>query len=196
MPDDPAGPARSRLRRAAARGGGRLEVEVVASGARPAATAGLSAWLARVAAWRAAGLVTVALVSDARIRALNRRFRGTDRVTDVLSFPAFAPAALRRGQPARDRRPPIPGLRPPLGDIVIAIGRARRQARDAGHRLADELRLLALHGLLHLAGYDHERYRGRMARVERALRRQGGLETGLIERAEGRARPGRGKQAR
>ena len=79
---------------------------------------------------------------------------------------------------------------------MIAIGRARRQARDAGHRLGDELRLLALHGLLHLAGYDHERDAGRMARVERALRRKGGLEAGLIERAEGRARPGRGKQAR
>ena len=115
MPDDPAGPARTRLRRAAARGGGRLEVEVVASGARPAATAGLSAWLARVAAWRAAGLVTVALVSDARIRALNRGFRGTDRVTDVLSFPApglpppdVAPPELCRGPPKPRRRRPVP----------------------------------------------------------------------------------------
>ena len=195
MPDDPAGPARTRLRRAAARGGGRLEVEVVASGARPA-TVGLSAWLARVAAGRAAGLVTVALVSDARIRALNRRFRGTDRVTDVLSFPAFAPPALRQGQPALGSAALRRGKPRFLGDIVIAIGRARRQARDAGHRLADELRLLALHGLLHLAGYDHERDRGRMARVERALRRKGGLEAGLIERAEGRARPRRGKPAR
>jgi len=156
---------------------------VAAAGPRPAAAAGLEAWLARVAAGRVGGAVTVALVSDARIRALNRRYRHTDRVTDVLSFPAFAPSARRRGKRAPGLRPPVPGLRPPLGDIVIAMGRARRQAREAGHRLADEVRLLALHGLLHLAGYDHERDAGRMARAERALRRKGGLETGLIERA-------------
>ena len=82
-----------------------------------------------------------------------------------------------------------------LGDIAIATGRARRQARDAGHPLADELRLLALHGLLHLAGHDHERDDGRMARAERALRVRGGLEAGLIERARrgARRRAGRGR---
>jgi probable rRNA maturation factor len=69
-----------------------------------------------------------------------------------------------------------------LGDIVIARGRAVRQAREAGHRLETELRILALHGLLHLLGYDHERDRGRMARVERWLRRRGGRGEGLIER--------------
>ena len=175
---------------------------MAASGARPAAAAGLEAWLEGVWAGRAGGAVTVALVSDARIRALNRRYRHKDRVTDVLSFPAFAPAARRRGQPAKGFAPaarrqgqpvPAPGSRGPasgprfLGDIAIATGRARRQAREAGHRLADELRLLALHGLLHLAGYDHERDAGRMARAERALRRKGGLETGLIDRARGGA---------
>lgn len=72
-----------------------------------------------------------------------------------------------------------------LGDIVIATGVAERQARLAGHSRLTELRILALHGLLHLAGYDHERDDdgGQMARVERRLRRKGGLREGLIERA-------------
>jgi rRNA maturation RNase YbeY len=71
------------------------------------------------------------------------------------------------------------------GDIAIATGVARRQARDAGHSYQTELRVLALHGLLHLLGYDHHdrRDHGRMGRVEAALRRKGGLATGLIERA-------------
>jgi len=69
-----------------------------------------------------------------------------------------------------------------LGDVVIAAGVAARQARQAGHSLAVELRVLALHGLLHLLGYDHERDDGRMARLERRLRRKGGLVEGLIER--------------
>ena len=71
----------------------------------------------------------------------------------------------------------------PLGDIVIARGVARRQAKAAGHAEATELRVLALHGLLHLLGYDHERDAGEMARVERRLRRKGGLREGLIERS-------------
>jgi probable rRNA maturation factor len=70
-----------------------------------------------------------------------------------------------------------------LGDIVIARGVARRQARTAGHSELTELRVLALHGLLHLLGYDHEGDNGRMQRVERRLRRKGGLREGLIERA-------------
>ena len=74
-----------------------------------------------------------------------------------------------------------------LGDIVIARGVARRQAREARHSEHTELRVLALHGLLHLLGYDHERDNGRMRRVERRLRRKGGLDEGLIERAGARA---------
>jgi probable rRNA maturation factor len=72
-----------------------------------------------------------------------------------------------------------------LGDIVIATGVARRQARAAGHSYAIEVRVLALHGLLHLLGYDHddEQDAGRLSRVEARLRRQAGLPTGLIERS-------------
>ncbi len=107
--------------------------------------------------------MTVAIVSDARVRALNRQYRKKDTPTDVLSFPA-----QERGF---------------LGDVVIASGDAARQAREAGHSLAIEVRVLALHGLLHLLGYDHERDDGRMARLERRLRKRGGLREGLTERA-------------
>ena len=124
---------------------------------------GLASWLASSAPSRARGTVTVAIISDARVRALNRQYRRKDKVTDVLAFPS--------------------GERGHLGDVVIAAGVAARQAREAGHTLATELRVLALHGLLHLLGYDHERDDGRMARLERRLRRRGGLEEGLIERA-------------
>jgi len=97
------------------------------------------------------------------MRALNRQFRGKDKVTDVLSFPAES-----RGF---------------MGDIVIAAGVSQRQAREAGHSAQTELRVLALHGLLHLLGYDHEGDDGRMARAEARLRRKAGLPEGLIERA-------------
>jgi probable rRNA maturation factor len=80
-----------------------------------------------------------------------------------------------------------------LGDIVIARGVARRQARQARHSEAVELRVLALHGLLHLIGYDHERDDGRMRRVEQRLRRKGRLPQGLIERAGGSGAPARGR---
>ena len=96
------------------------------------------------------------------MRALNRQFRGKDRVTDVLSFPAES-----RGF---------------MGDIVIAAGVSKRQAREAGHSAQTELRVLALHGLLHLLGYDHESDDGKMARTELRLRKKAGLKEGLIER--------------
>lgn len=124
---------------------------------------GLSSWLESVAPARARGAMTVAIVPDGRVRALNRRFRRQDGPTDVLSFPADEP-----GQ---------------LGDVVIAYGVARRQAVLARHSLGTELRVLALHGLLHLLGYDHETDDGEMRRVERRLRRAGGLREGLIERS-------------
>jgi probable rRNA maturation factor len=131
----------------------------------------LAAWLRRVAPAAARGTVGIALVSDARIRALNRTYRHKDSATDVLTFTADGSSAA----PADRARF--------LGEIVIARGVARRQARQAGHSDATELRVLALHGLLHLLGYDHKRDRGTMRRVEQRLRRKGGLREGLIERA-------------
>jgi probable rRNA maturation factor len=136
----------------------------------------LARWLAGVAPPRAHGLVNVAVVSDRRVRALNRQYRGRDCATDVLSFPE------RGGAPRAPQRGPRSTPGAALGDIVIARGVARRQARRAGHSEATELRVLALHGLLHLLGYDHERDHGVMARLERRLGRRGGLHTGLIER--------------
>ena len=140
-------------------------------GRRVRSAPALARWLRTIAPARARGTVSVAVVSDQRVRALNRQYRGVNRATDVLSFPT-------------DHRSPTTDHC--LGDIVIARGVARRQAREAGHSELTEWRVLALHGLLHLLGYDHERDSGRMRRVERRLRRQGGLPDGLIDRA-GRA---------
>jgi probable rRNA maturation factor len=146
----------------------RVHVSVTDGAGRAVRDGGLGGWLASVAPARASGDVGVALVSDARIRALNRKYRRKNRATDVLAFPA-------EGQ---------------LGDIVIATGVARRQARSAGHSYQAELRVLALHGLLHLLGYDHHAAadRARMARLESRLRRVGGLGSGLIERSGRHAR--------
>ena len=147
----------------------RLVVTVCDAAGRPVRVPGLAAWLAGVAprATRPDTVtVTVVVTTDRRIRRLNRTWRGVDKATDVLSFPAGDDPG-----PARH-----------LGDLVISRETAARQARNEGHSLATELRVLALHGLLHLLGYDHERDSGRMARIERRLRRQGGLPAGLIER--------------
>jgi probable rRNA maturation factor len=148
-----------------------LDVVVADGRGRRLRMTGLSRWIERVAPPRARGHVSIALLSDARVRALNRRYRRIDRATDVLSFPA-------------NPQPLIPN--PFLGDIAIARGVARRQAREAGHSELTELRMLALHGLLHLIGYDHERDNGTMHRVEERLRRRGGLSKGLIGRSRGR----------
>jgi probable rRNA maturation factor len=154
----------------------RLVVLVVDARGRPLPARGLAAWLRRVAPSRARGTVSVALVGDARIRALNRTYRRKNGATDVLSFPTNPQAPIPNSQFL------IPNSQF-LGDIVIARGVARRQAAEAGHSETVELRVLALHGLLHLLGYDHERDNGRMRRIEQRLRRQGGLREGLIERA-------------
>ena len=164
---------------------------------------GLSRWLARAAPARARGEVAIALVTDARVRTLNQQYRRKNTPTDVLSFPDGArsvptntsqsarPAsgipdpALRRAQGVSSLPRGASRLRSShLGDIVIATGVARRQAREAGHSYATELRVLALHGLLHLLGYDHDSPHdaGRMARAEVRLRRRNGLAAGLIER--------------
>ncbi len=101
--------------------------------------------------------VGVLLCDDATIRSLNRRFRGKDAPTDVLSFPGG----------------PGPGAGVPyLGDIAISLETAARQAAAAGLAPDAEVKTLLLHGLLHLAGYDHETDRGRMRRLETRLRRE------------------------
>ena len=149
----------------------RLEVVVTDGRGRPKPAGDLPAWLAGVAPRSAAGQAVVALVCDRKMRDLNRRFRGIDRVTDVLSFPAEPAEPAEPGAPAAGA-----GGGPRwLGDIVSATGRAARPARAAGLTESAERRRLALHGLLHLLGYDHERDDGRMRRLERRLRRRGGL---------------------
>ncbi len=145
----------------------RLRVAVTDGRGRPRPAGVLPDWLARVAPAAATrSEMVVALVSDGKMRDLNRQFRGIGRRTDVLSFPA-------------DRGPRLPGTpRRFLGDVVIATGVAEKQAREAGHPLDVELRRLALHGLLHLLGYDHTRDNGRMQRFEQLLWRRGGLAEG------------------
>src|SRR6516162_6164818 len=112
------------------------------------------------------GLVTVLLTTDTAMRRLNRKFRGKNKTTDVLSFPARVPVAAKIA-----------------GDLAISIPTARRQAAERDHSLATEIKVLILHGLLHLAGYDHEKDNGEMFRRERALRAKLRLPQGLIERA-------------
>jgi probable rRNA maturation factor len=173
MPDGHAF-ARTATRASAGR---ELAVSIVDERGRPVSAPGLAAWLRRVAPSRARGVVSVALVSDQRVRALNRTYRRQDSATDVLSFGEPSGFSF---QPSTSSSPAL------LGEIVIARGVARRQALEAGHSEQTELRVLALHGLLHLLGYDHERDNGRMRRVERRLRRKGGLHEGLIERSGSR----------
>jgi probable rRNA maturation factor len=121
------------------------------------------------AAVRLKGEVTVLLTTDAAIRKLNREFRHKDKATDVLSFPAEGI-----------------GSEEIAGDLAISVHTALRQAVELGHSLSTELKVLILHGLLHLAGYDHEADEGKMARRERLLRQRLGLPQGLIERTNAR----------
>ncbi|HEY7838172.1 MAG TPA: rRNA maturation RNase YbeY [Terriglobales bacterium] len=111
--------------------------------------------------------VGVRLMDDAGIQRLNRDFRGHNTPTDVLSFPASPGGGY-------------------LGDIAISRDTAARQARAQGHSLETEIKILLLHGVLHLLGHDHETDGGAMRRRERALRLQYGLPPGLIERGRGR----------
>lgn len=116
---------------------------------------------------RLRGEVNVQLTTDAVIRKLNRQFRGKNKTTDVLSFPAEGIGAEELA-----------------GDLAISVETARKQAIAQGHPLSTEIKVLILHGLLHLAGYDHETDEGLMARREAQLRAQLNLPQGLIERAE------------
>lgn len=155
--------------------GSRLRVVITDAQGRPVASGGVGRWLERAAPRTARGLVSIALVDDRVSRRLNRDHRGQDMATDVLSFPAsLGPRATGGG--------------PLLGDLAIATGVARRQAREHRHTLHTELRILALHGLLHLLGYDHEKDDGRMARAEARLSRRAGLPPALIARTPRRRR--------
>jgi probable rRNA maturation factor len=104
------------------------------------------------------------ITNDAELQQLNSQFRGKDYATDVLSFPS--------------------GEEDPIGDIAISMGRARAQAKEFGHGVEDELRILMLHGVLHLTGLDHETDSGEMRRAEQRWRKKLGLPAGLIERVQ------------
>jgi probable rRNA maturation factor len=128
---------------------------------------GLDRFVAR--ARRAAGVkgaVNVLVTSSGEMKSLNRRFRKKDKTTDVLSFPAE------------------PGAQKSLaGEIAISAEIATKNAQALGHSPAEEVKILVLHGILHLRGYDHECDNGQMARRERQLRAKLRLPMGLIERA-------------
>ncbi|HUO29394.1 MAG TPA: rRNA maturation RNase YbeY [Bryobacteraceae bacterium] len=106
---------------------------------------------------------TCLVTGDAELRRLNRDFLKKDYPTDVLSFPEAATAGF-------------------IGELAISFVRARAQAARYGHSLENEIRILMLHGLLHLMGMDHEADGGRMARAEAHWRRRLRLPAGLIER--------------
>jgi len=127
---------------------------------------------------RAAGLrgtANVLVTSSSAVRALNHRFRGKDRATDVLSFPSLPTASLKGRRNSAL-----------AGDIAISADIAARNAARLGHSAADEVKILALHGILHLAGFDHERDNGQMARKEARLRQALKLPLALIERTVAR----------
>jgi probable rRNA maturation factor len=120
---------------------------------------------------RGAGF-TCLIAGDRELRRLNRDFLGKDYSTDVLSFPALESS-------------------PALGEMAISAARARRQAAAFGHSLESEVRILMLHGLLHLLGMDHETDRGQMQRAESRWRQRLALPASLIERATARAQRAR-----
>jgi probable rRNA maturation factor len=120
---------------------------------------------------RLSGSVDILLTGNSEMRSLNRRFRKKNKETDVLSFPAQSP-------------PPRHGQRGFVGEIAISTDVARENAAKFGHSQAVEVKILSLHGILHLAGFDHERDNGEMARKEANLRRLLGLPSSLTERDE------------
>ena len=118
------------------------------------------------------GQVNVLVTGSAAVRSLNRQFRGQNKATDVLSFP-FTAATLESR------------IRPEIaGEIAISADIARQNSARLGHPIAQEIKILALHGILHLAGFDHERDNGEMARKEATLRRALRLPAALIERVQ------------
>jgi probable rRNA maturation factor len=133
------------------------------------------------------GKVNVLIASSSDLRSLNLRFRGKNKATDVLSFPADSSSAKSQKSTL-------------AGEIAISAEIAAQNAFRLGHSTAEEIKILTLHGILHLAGFDHERDNGQMARKELRLRRVLRLPAGLIERAHtarpsprrSRAKPSRG----
>ncbi len=119
-----------------------------------------------------AGETSILLTTDTAIQALNRKFRRKNKPTDVLSFPS---EELAQGSVY-------------AGDLAISVETAGRQATEHGHSLLREVQVLLLHGLLHLAGHDHEQDTGQMLQREQVLRQQFALPLGLIQRA-GEAAP-------
>ena len=131
-------------------------------------SAALSAFLRR--AQQAAGLtgqVNVLITANEHMRRLNRKFRRKDSPTDVLSFPALQP----ENSPEKY-----------AGDLAISLEIARQNAKRLGHSLQEELKILMLHGVLHLAGYDHQHDQGTMAALEERLRHELRLPATLISR--------------
>jgi probable rRNA maturation factor len=157
-----------------------VRVVMVEKKIRGVSAAALSRFAGR--AQRAAGLrgrVSILVTGSAELRRLNRRYRRKDKATDVLSFPASGNGMA--------------------GDIAISAEVAAKNAQRFGHSAAAEVKILILHGLLHLAGFDHEHDRGQMSRQEEKLRRRLGLPGSLIERnGTGRSREAgaRGRAAR
>lgn len=135
-----------------------LELALAGAGRFPGlSVAGVAPWLEKLVAEVAPGFdsLGVRFAGDRAVRRMNRDFRGKDKPTDVLSFPGEASPEGRH-----------------LGDIVISIPTARRQAAERGASLEDEVRLLLLHGVLHCLGHDHETDGGEMERLEARLRRR------------------------
>jgi probable rRNA maturation factor len=113
-------------------------------------------------------VISCLVTNDRELRRLNKQYLRKDYATDVLSFPAIDTNGLAKGH---------------AGDLAISLDRARAQAAEHKHSLSQELRILMLHGALHLAGMDHEKDSGEMARAEARWRKKFGLPTGLIERS-------------
>jgi probable rRNA maturation factor len=135
--------------------------------------AGLARFVTRAS--RIAGLrgsPGVLITDNAKIRSLNLRFRKKNKATDVLSFPSPTPDFNRR--------------RPVAGDIALSVDIAAENAARLGHSVREEIKVLILHGILHLAGFDHESDNGTMARKEAQLRQLLKLPTALIERVHPR----------
>jgi probable rRNA maturation factor len=174
-------------------------VVIVHSQVRGVSARALERFAAR--AQRAVGVsgeVDVLITSSAELRRLNRRFRGKNAATDVLSFPSTDGKVHHGDTEARRILKRNFSVSPCLrggcsGDLAISAEIATRNARHLGHTAADEMKILILHGLLHLAGFDHETDGGKMARKEASLRRALGLPAALIERstpADGKIRHG------